>query len=90
MRAAYQYLAQFIGEVNSVNPNASGPYDFLYIGRVPSVALSDAAVYTRPARIEGMDACETIKMTYRAAPARPHPLPPPQPPRPAAAGEQQQ
>src|SRR5438067_154519 len=41
LRAVYKYLAQFAGEVNSVGPQASGPYDVLYIGRIP-VSLSDA------------------------------------------------
>ena len=72
LREADRYLAEIVGQINSAHPETERPYDFQHIGRVASVALSDAAVYSRPVRVDGVDACEQIKMLYRASPARPH------------------
>jgi len=67
LRAVYKYLAQFAGEVNSVGPKASGPYDVLYIGRIP-VSLSDAWVDTRPRRVGGRECCDHVYLRYRVNP----------------------
>jgi Protein kinase domain len=68
MRAAYGYLAEFAGEVNSLGPQASSPYDVLYIGRVPLVSLSDAWVDTRPRQVAGRECRDHIYMRYRVNP----------------------
>ena len=71
MRAAYDYLAKFAGEVNSVAPHTSLPYDVLYIGRIPVVSLSNAWVDTRPRRIGGREYCDHIYLRYRVNPEPP-------------------
>jgi hypothetical protein len=68
MRAAYDYLAKFAGEVNSVSPHTSLPYDVLYIGRLAVVSLSNAWVDTRPKRIAGREYCDHIYLRYRVNP----------------------
>jgi len=70
LRAAYKYLAQFIGEVNSVNPQATGPYDVLYIGRLP-VSLSDGWIDSRPRTIGGREYCDRVYLRYRVNPEPP-------------------
>ena len=69
LRSAAQYLGQFAGEVNEVNPHAGQPYDVLYIGRL-SVALSDAWTESRPRRVEGRECCERIYLRYRVSPVQ--------------------
>ena len=71
LRAAYDYLARFAGEVNSVAPHTSLPYDVLYIGRVPVVSLSNAWIDTRPRRIGGREYCDHIYLRYRVNPEPP-------------------
>jgi len=68
MRAAYDYLAKFAGEVNSVAPHTSLPYDVLYVGRVPVVSLSNAWIDTRPRRIGGREYYDHIYLRYRVNP----------------------
>ena len=70
LRAAFQYLAQVIAEVNSVNPQASGPYDVLYIGRLP-VSLSDGWIDSRPRRVGGRECCDRVYVRYRVNPEPP-------------------
>jgi len=70
MRAAYQYLAQFMGEVNSVNPQASGPYDVLYIGRLP-VSLADAWIDSRLRSVGGREYYGRVFLRYRVNPQPP-------------------
>ena len=72
LREADRYLAEIVGQINAAHPETEQPYDFLHIGRVPSVALSEGYIYSQPARVEGVNALEVIKMSCRAAPARPH------------------
>ncbi|HEX7054240.1 MAG TPA: serine/threonine-protein kinase [Burkholderiales bacterium] len=70
LRAAYRYLAEFGGEVNSRTPLAAKPYDLHYVGRVP-VSLSDAWVDTRPRRVAGKECCQYIYLRYRVNPEPP-------------------
>jgi len=56
--------------VNSVNPNASGPYDFLYIGRLP-VSLNDAAVDHRLRSVGGREYYSRVFLRYRVNPEPP-------------------
>jgi Protein kinase domain len=72
LREADRYLAEIVAQINSAHPDTEQGYDFLYIGRVPSVSLSDGYVFSRSTRAGGHDVCEMIKLTYRAAPRRPH------------------
>ena len=72
LREAERFLLQIAGEINSVHPATERPYDFLYIGRVPSVSLSDAIVRAGYERAGGREVLGSLKMEYRVAPARPH------------------
>jgi hypothetical protein len=71
LRAAYDYLARFAGEVNSVAPHTSLPYDVLYVGRIPVVSLSNAWIDTRPRKIDGREYCDHIYLRYRINPQPP-------------------
>jgi hypothetical protein len=72
LREADRYLSEIVAQINSVHPQTEGPYDFLYLGRVPSVSLSEGFVYSRPVRIEGRELNGEVKLSYRAAPSLPH------------------
>ncbi len=65
MREAFQYLAELARELNSVGPTSGKPYEYLYLGRIGAVALSDAFVDARPQRIEGKDYTQHIVFRYR-------------------------
>jgi hypothetical protein len=71
MRAAFQYLSEFGRELNGVSPAAARPYEFMYIGRLPGVALGEAFVDSRPLRVDGNDLCARVFMRYRVTPSRP-------------------
>jgi serine/threonine protein kinase len=71
LRAAFQYFAEFGKEVNSVNPSTGRAYEFLYVGKMPSVRLSDAWVDKRTKQIDGKAFCELILVRYKI-----HPEPP--------------
>jgi serine/threonine protein kinase len=71
LRAAFKYLAEVVGQLNSVNPVAVKPYEFLYLGRLPPVALSDAFVDTRPLKLPGKDVIDHIRFRYKVKPEKP-------------------
>jgi hypothetical protein len=72
MRDAARYLQQIVEQINAVRPQTEKPCEFRFLGSIPSVALSDAAVAASEARIEGRSLCERVRLEYRAAPVRPH------------------
>ena len=67
MRAAFHYLAQFMSQVNSVHPKASGPYDILYIGRLP-VSLAQGWIDNRIQSIRGREYQNRIILRYQVNP----------------------
>jgi len=71
MRAALQYLAEVAGELNGVNPTAGRPYDFIFLGRLPTVTLSDAFVDLRSRKINGKDHGHHLFFRFRAQPTPP-------------------
>ena len=71
MRAALQYLAEIARELNGVNPTSGRPYDYVFLGRLPAVALSDAFVDLRGHKINGKDHGDHLFFTFRARPATP-------------------
>ncbi len=71
MRGAFQYLAELAKELNAVNPTSEQPYEFIYLGKLPSVSLSQAFVDSRPRRIDGKDVCDHVFIRYRITPAQP-------------------
>jgi hypothetical protein len=72
MRAALQYLTEFGKEMNEHQPNAGAPYEFIYLGKVPLVALVQAAVTNRTLKLpEGRELCAQIQLRYWVRPAEP-------------------
>ena len=71
MRAALQYLAEIAHELNDVNPTAGIPYDYVFLGRLPAVRLSNAFVDLRPRKMEGKDYGEHLFFRFRAQPTTP-------------------
>jgi serine/threonine protein kinase len=71
LRAAFQYLAELVRELNQVRPASGAPYEFLYVGRLEAPAIGDAFVDSRPLRLEGKDVCERVSFRYRITPTRP-------------------
>jgi serine/threonine protein kinase len=71
MRAALQYLAEIARELNGVNPTAERPYDYIFLGRLPAVKLSNAFVDLRSRKINGKDHGDHLFFRYRAQPTTP-------------------
>lgn len=72
MRAALQYLTEFGKEMNEHQPNAGAPYEFIYLGKVPLVALGQAAVTNRTLKLPaGRELCAQIQLRYWVRPAEP-------------------
>jgi hypothetical protein len=71
MRAALQYLAELVRELNAVHPVAERPYEFIYLGKLPKVSVSEAFVDSRPRMIEGSSVTDHIFMRFRITPSSP-------------------
>lgn len=71
MRAALQYLAEVARELNGVHPVSGRPYDYIYLGPLPKVTLSDAFVDLRNQKINGKDHGNHLFFRYRAKPTTP-------------------
>jgi serine/threonine protein kinase len=71
MRAAMQYLSELVRELNSVHPVAERPYEFIYIGKLPKVSVSDAFVDSRPRTLEGQSVIDHVFMRFRITPSQP-------------------
>ena len=69
MRAALQYLAEVARELNGVNPTAERPYDYVFLGRLPAVKLSNAFADLRSRKIDGKDHGDHLFFRFRAQPA---------------------
>jgi hypothetical protein len=73
MQAALQYLAEVARELNGVNPTAERPYDYIFLGRLPAVKLSNAFADLRSRKINGKNHGEHLIFTFRVqstAPAK--------------------
>jgi serine/threonine-protein kinase len=71
MRAALQYLAEVARELNSVNPTAGRPYDYVFLGSLPAVKLSNAFVDLRGRKIDGKDYGNHLFFRFRVQPTAP-------------------
>jgi Protein kinase domain len=72
MRAALQYLTEFCKEMNEHEPHAGAPYEFVYVGKVPSVTLTKASVGNRTLKLpEGKELCAQIQVRFFVRPAEP-------------------
>ena len=71
MRVALQYLAEIARELNGINPTAERPYDYIFLGRLPAVKLSNAFTDLRSRKINEKDHGEHLFFRFRAQPAAP-------------------
>jgi hypothetical protein len=71
MRAAIRYLAGMVRQLNSVKPVAKQPYEFIYLGKLPQVSLSDAVVENRTRSVDGQTLVEQVSVRFRVTPAQP-------------------
>ena len=71
MRAALQYLAEVARELNGVNPTAERTYDYVFLGRLPAVKLSNAFADLRNRKINGKDHGDHLFFRFRAQPTAP-------------------
>ena len=72
MRAALQYLTEFGKEMNEHTPQAGASYEFIYVGKLPSVALTQASLAKRMLKLpEGNELCAQIGFRYWVRPAEP-------------------
>ena len=72
MRAALQYLTEFSKEMNTHEPHAGAPYEFVYVGKVPAVTLTQASVGNRTLKLPaGNELCAQIQFRFRVRPAEP-------------------
>ena len=71
MRAALQYLAEVARELNGVNPTAGRAYDYVFLGRLPEVKLSNAFADLRSRKINEKEHGEHLFFRFRAQPTAP-------------------
>ena len=71
MRAALKYIAEVARELNGVNPTSGRPYDYVFLGRLPAVRLSNAFADLRSRRIDAKDHGDHLFFRFRAQPAAP-------------------
>ena len=72
MRAALQYLIEFGKEMNAHEPHAGASYEFVYVGKLQSVTLCQAALSKRTLKLpEGNELCAQIGLRFWVRPAEP-------------------
>jgi len=68
MRSALQSLTGLAQQLNSVRPAAARPYEFIYLGRLPKVSISEAAVESQPRTLQNQTLTERILLRFRITP----------------------
>jgi hypothetical protein len=72
MRAAQQYLAEFAKEMNEHAPQSGAAYEFIYVGKLPTVSLAQATLASRMLKLpEGKELCAQVRFHFWARPAEP-------------------
>ena len=71
MGAAFQYLAELARELNGVHPSSEQPYEFIYLGKLPAVRLSEAFVDARKRHLLGREVHDHLFMRFRITPKTP-------------------
>jgi hypothetical protein len=72
MRAALQYLTEFGKEMNAHEPHAGAPYEFIYVGKLPSVTLTRASVGNRTLKLPaGKELCAQVQFRFCVRAAEP-------------------
>ena len=70
MRTALQYLTEFGKEMNAHEPHAGAPYEFIYVGKLPSVTLTQASVGNRTLKLPaGKELCAQVQFRFCVRPA---------------------
>jgi hypothetical protein len=71
LRAAHKYLTQLVREVNTVNPASGRPYEFVYLGKLPAVKLSQATINDLANYVDGKSVFEQLALRFRVTPSAP-------------------
>jgi hypothetical protein len=71
LRAAHQYLAQLVRELNSVNPASGRSYEFVYLGKLPALKLSKATLHDIAGYVDGKSVLEQLALGFRVTPTTP-------------------
>ena len=71
MRAAMRYVAGLVRQLNTVRPVAKQPYEFIYLGKLQRVSLTDALAESRPRTVDGQTLIEHLSVRFRITPAQP-------------------
>jgi len=71
MRAALEHLSEVARELNAANPLSGRPYDYVFLGPIPAVKLSNAVADLRSRDINGADRGYLLVFGFRAKPATP-------------------
>jgi len=71
LRAANQYLTQFVRELNSVKPASGRSYEFVYLGKLPAVKLSNATIQDLATYVDGKSVLEQLRLRFRITPTAP-------------------
>ena len=71
LRAAHQYLTQFVRELNTVNPTSGRSYEFVYFGKIPALKLSKATIHDLANYVDGRSVFEQLTLRFRVTPTAP-------------------
>jgi hypothetical protein len=71
MRAAMRYLAGLVRQLNTARPIAKQPYEYIYLGKLPRVSVSEAIVESRPRTMDGQTLIDQISVRFRITPTPP-------------------
>jgi hypothetical protein len=71
MAAAFQYLLELVRELNEIRPTSEQPYEFIYLGKLPAVRLSEAFVDARKRHLHGREVHDHMFMRFRITPGVP-------------------
>jgi serine/threonine-protein kinase len=71
MAGTFQYLVELVRELNDVQPTSDQPYEFIYLGKLPAVRLSDAFVDRRKRQLHGKEVHDHMFMRFRITPGAP-------------------
>ena len=71
MRASLHYLVEVARELNDMNPTSVRPYDYVFLGPLPSVKLSNASVDLLSDKIKGENRGYFLFFEFRAQPTTP-------------------
>jgi serine/threonine protein kinase len=71
LRAAQQYLTRLVRELNSVSPTSGRSYEFVYLGKLPAVKLSNATINDQASYVDGKSVFEQLTLRFRVTPSTP-------------------